>query len=450
MVNEKLIHNAQHLELELVWFARVLEVRMDLYFENETAYNSISELPPPVLDAAGSLYAGFIDYYTLNVSERLALLLALSPHVRPRLLDVFFTRNGTYDRNFTEFGGVQGAHHKGFLPTGQTLHFLLAGDHLETGLSIPEMFDENHVFTRHNLLTLEPVPEGEPLLSGALRISGEVCDYLTRGVIRKPKMSMQFPARRITTALGWDDLVLHYQTQRQLDEVRTWMDHGDTLLNDWNLKSRLRPGYRCLFYGPPGTGKSVTACVLGKSCGRDVYHVDLSMVVSKYIGETEKNLSRVFDKAEHKNWILFFDEADALFGKRTDVSDAHDRYANQGVSFLLQRIEVFNGIAILASNMKNNLDDAFTRRFENIIHFPIPGEEQRFLLWQKGFSSASVLQAGLDLRRIAHQYELSGGTIMNVIRYSSLMALKRNSNEITLTDIEDGIKQEYLKEGRTI
>lgn len=450
MVNEKLIHNARDLDLELAWFAQVLKIRMDMYFDREATYNNISDLPPPELDKEGSLYAGFLAHYALTLPERLALLLALTPHIRPRLLDVFFTRNGTYDRDFTEFGGVRGVNHKGFLPTGETLNFLLAGDHLETGFSVLELFDADHIFARYDILTLDDVPEGEPLLSGALRISGEICDYLSRGVVRKPKMGLQFPARRITTDLGWDDLVLHAATRRQLEELRTWMDHGETLLNDWGLRSRLRPGYRCLFYGPPGTGKSVTAGVLGKTSGRDVYRVDLSMVVSKYIGETEKNLSRVFDKAEHKNWILFFDEADALFGKRTGVSDSHDRYANQGVSFLLQRIEVFDGMAILASNMKNNLDDAFTRRFEGIIHFPMPGEAERLLLWKKGFSKASVLQQRINLREMARQYELSGGTTMNVVRYSSLMALKRNSNEITLDDLEEGIKQEYLKEGRTI
>lgn len=443
-------HNARDLELELAWFAKVLKTRMDLYFERNATYEGILAVPPPPLDKSNSLYAAFLAHYALTIPERLTLLLALTPHIRPRLLDVFFTRNGTYDRDFTEFGGVQGRHHKGFLPTGQTLHFLLAGEQLQAGFSVLSLFDEDHVFARHAILTLESVPEGEPILSGALRISGEVCDYLSRGIVRKPRMSMQFPARRITTELGWDDLVLHAATQRQLEELRTWMMYGDTLLNDWGLKSRLRPGYRCLFYGPPGTGKSITACILGKSSGREVYRVDLSMVVSKYIGETEKNLSRIFDKAEHKNWILFFDEADALFGKRTNVSDAHDRYANQGVSFLLQRIEVFHGMAILASNMKNNLDDAFTRRFESIIHFPIPGEAERLLLWKKGFSAASTLHSDVNLRKIARKYELSGGTTINVVRYSSLMALKRGSNEITLTDIEEGIRQEYLKEGRTI
>ena len=135
-----------------------------------------------------------------------------------------------------------------------------------------------------------------------------------------------------------------------------------------------------LFYGPPGTGKTLTAGLLGNELEIDVYKVDISMVVSKYIGETEKNLELLFARAADKGWILFFDEADALFGKRTGVRDAHDKYANQEVSFLLQRIEDFNGLIILATNMKNNIDDAFIRRFNSIIRFPLPNAEERKLI----------------------------------------------------------------------
>ena len=128
---------------------------------------------------------------------------------------------------------------------------------------------------------------------------------------------------------------------------------------------------KILFIGAPGTGKKTLAALIAQQSGKEVYRIDLSMIVSKYIGETEKNLSRVFDAAEHKNWILFFDEADALFGKRTDVRDAHDKYANQEVAYLLQRIEDYKGLVILATNMKNNIDDAFIRRFQTIIRFPL-------------------------------------------------------------------------------
>ncbi|EXI69464.1 MAG: ATP-dependent zinc metalloprotease FtsH 3 [Candidatus Accumulibacter sp. SK-11] len=211
---------------------------------------------------------------------------------------------------------------------------------------------------------------------------------------------------------------------------------------------KLRPGYRALFYGPPGTGKTMTACLLGKSTGREVYKVDLALVVSKYIGETEKNLARVFDQAQHKGWILFFDEADALFGKRTETRDAHDRYANQEVSFLLQRIETFDGIAILASNQKDNIDQAFARRFESIIYFPMPRQEERLRLWRQGFSPKARIDEGVDLDKIAAQYELCGGAIMNVVRYASLQALESGDSVITLETLQRGIRREHVKEGK--
>jgi SpoVK/Ycf46/Vps4 family AAA+-type ATPase len=213
---------------------------------------------------------------------------------------------------------------------------------------------------------------------------------------------------------------------------------------------KLQPGFTSLFYGPPGTGKTFSACLLGQHCGCDVYKIDLSLIVSKYIGETEKNLAKIFDLAEHRRWILFFDEADALFGKRTKVDDSHDRYANQEISFLLQRLEEFNGVVILASNLKTNIDDAFIRRFQSVIHFPMPKAAERLRIWKHAFSAKAELEKRIDLNQIAEKYELSGGTIMNVVRYASLKALSRNETRIVLEDLEDGIRKELLKEGRTV
>jgi SpoVK/Ycf46/Vps4 family AAA+-type ATPase len=176
--------------------------------------------------------------------------------------------------------------------------------------------------------------------------------------------------------------------------------------------------------------------------------IDLSSLVSRYIGETEKNLARVFAEAEGKDWLLFFDEADALFGKRSETKDAHDRYANQEVSFLLQRIETFDGIVILASNLRENLDEAFTRRFESIIYFQMPRPEERLRLWQQGFSKKAQLEENLDLQQIAQDYVLTGGSIINVIRYASLQTLARGSDVIRLEDIRQGIRREYAKEGK--
>ena len=241
----------------------------------------------------------------------------------------------------------------------------------------------------------------------------------------KPRFSAEFPAEYIETQMDWDDLVLHPGTLRQIREIENWIKHNDTLLHDWGMKKRIKPGYRALFYGPPGTGKTLTATLLGKHTGKDVFRIDLSRVVSKYIGETEKNLSRLFDKAENKNWILFFDEADALFGKRTDIRDAHDKYANQEVAYLLQRIESYNGLVILASNQRANIDDAFVRRLQNIIQFPMPRPEERYEIWRKTFPPQIAIADDIDWRHIAARHELTGAGILNVTHFCAVDVLAK-------------------------
>lgn len=449
MTEDNIANNAAALNAELGWFSEVLDTRLKLYFGQDCEYQDISEVTPPTHEGSSALYAHFISYYKLSAGERLVLMLALVPHIKPHLLDVFFLRNSTYDRRFTEFGGLAGAGQTGFIPTGETALFVLAGDEVEQRIAWGAVFDGEHVFSAHNILRLEPVANNESYLAGMLTLSREFIDYFTTGKPHRPSFSIDFPAKHITTDMDWSDLVLENHTMEQLEEIKAWIDHGHILMNDWGLKKKLKPGYKALFHGPPGTGKTLTACLLGKYTGRDVYRIDLSMVISKYIGETEKNLSRVFDMAEHKNWILFFDEADALFGKRTKVEDSHDRYANQEVSFLLQRIEDFEGVTILASNFRTNLDEAFTRRFQSVIGFPMPRREERLKLWSNAFAVNCDFEEKLNFIDIADKFEISGGAMMNVVRYCSLKAVTKSSNTILLEDVLEGIRKEFRKEGRT-
>jgi SpoVK/Ycf46/Vps4 family AAA+-type ATPase len=235
-----------------------------------------------------------------------------------------------------------------------------------------------------------------------------------------------------------------------LTEVKDWLLYSDLILNEWELDNKLKPGYRVLFYGPPGTGKTMAASLLGKATNRPVFRVDLSLVVSKYIGETEKNLGQLFDEAEHKDWILFFDEADALFGKRTSTKGANDRYANQEVAYLLQRIEDFSGLVVLATNIQTNIDEAFSRRFQSMIHFPKPGKKERKLLWERLFQDTFELESAINLETLSDDYELSGGEMINVLRYCALEAAKRNKKIIELNDIIIGVRREYNKSNKTI
>jgi hypothetical protein len=447
---DALTANARDLEHELEWLAQVLDARLKAYFDADGPRRRLLDIPPPALDGSRSPFAQFIRQHSVPPSVRLIILLGLIPHVRPQLLDVLWARNEATQRGFTEFGGVHGASHGGFIPTGETAAFLLAGDDLATRFEVTRLFEGDHFLARHNVLHLSPASSFEPMLSGALTMSREYLHRFTTGVARKPSFNSDFPARLIETQLGWDHLVLPAATLEQLEEIKHWIRHGTTLLEQWEMRQKLRPGFTSLFYGPPGTGKTLSACLLGKHCGCDVYKIDLSMIVSKYIGETEKNLAKIFDLAEHKGWILFFDEADALFGRRTRVDDAHDRYANQEISFLLQRIEEFNGVVILASNMKGNIDDAFIRRFHSVIHFPMPRPVERQRIWKNAFSPLATLEDRIDLGRLSEKYELAGGTIMNVVRFSSLKALSRNETTIVLEDIEESIRRELLKEGRAM
>lgn len=447
---DALKENARDLEAEFAWFARVVDARLKSYFAPGGPHDGVLDMAPPDLDGSRSNYACFVREHELPPAVRLVIVLALIPHVRPQLLDVLWTRNEATQRGFTEFGGMQGASHGGFIPTGETAAFLLAGDDLARRFEVTRLFEGDQFLAAGNVLHLAPVSPGESQLSGVLAISRQHLHLFTTGLERNPDFGSEFPARLIRTQFDWGQLVLPQPTLDQLEEIKHWILHGETLLRDWDMEHKLRPGFTSLFHGPPGTGKTLSACLLGRHCGCDVYKVDLSMIVSKYVGETEKNLARVFDMAEHRHWILFFDEADALFGRRTKVDNSHDRFANQEISYLLQRIEDFDGVVILASNFKTNIDDAFVRRFQSVVHFPIPRPGERLRIWKDAFSPRSRLDHRVDLARLAEKYELSGGTIMNVVRYASLMALSRGGNEILPEDLEDGTRRELLKEGRGV
>ncbi len=444
-------NNAAALEKELAWFEQILDTRVKLHVGETCDYRDVSAIEPPELDPYGSMYGNFAAHYGMGFAERLAFILALIPHIRPRMLDLFLTKNPETERSYTQFGGKpNGGTFGGFVPTGETLLFILAGEDLAKRFSFQYIFAADHFFARHDILTLGKTERDEPAMSATLRLSGEFIDLVTTGVVKKPVFGAQFPARPIETQRQWEDLFLPAQTMEQILEIKAWIEYGDTLLEELDLGKKVQPGYRALFYGKPGTGKTFAASLLGKVTGCDVYRIDLSSVVSKYIGETEKNLEMIFSRAEHKDWILFFDEADALFGKRTDVKDAHDRFANQEVSYLLQRVEDFAGVVILSTNLRSNMDEAFTRRFQAIVHFPMPKPDDRRRIWQNAFSEKTPLEPDVDLYEISEEYELSGGAIMNIIRYATLMALKNDRRTISLKDLRDGIRKEFHKEGRTL
>lgn len=434
---------------ELYWLKQVVSTRLEFFIGSNPEKKGTSYLPPPKLENAENPYVQFALEYELSPQERFILMLAFAPHIQPGLLEQLFADYLKQDGMYPEIGGIRGEKSRNFMPTGQTALFLLAGSHLDKRLQNESLFSGESRLFKEQILFLEEMKGGEPKLSGKLLIHPEYVELFKTGKTSRPMMSSQFPAEYIQTSLDWEDLVLPKSTMKQVGELHRWIRHQETLMNQWKMKGKLKPGYRTLFYGPPGTGKTLTATLLGKATGKDVFRIDLSMVVSKYIGETEQNLARLFNRAENKNWILFFDEADALFGKRTDVRDAHDKYANQEVSYLLQRIETFNGLTILASNYKDNIDDAFTRRFQSLIYFPMPKAVERLQLWKKAFPS-QVDTSQIDFNRLANQFELTGANIMNIVQFVCLQILDLETTILPPDLLRKAIFREYGKEGKLV
>ncbi len=433
--------------LEFVYLQELIQYRLDTYFNTEN--DTVAPEMPHFNEWSLSVPEMFKNANLIDL-EKITILLALCPHVYSNLLDSIIQNKLSATGDFPQLGGIRGKNFRGFLPTGETALFILAGDDLEKRKEVQEFFNPDHFFAKHRILWLEEPPEGEPKMSGKIVFSQEYVELLVLGKATKPAFSMKFPAEIIETEMDWDDLVLTEDTHKQIQELQTWITHGNTLLHDWGMSKKLKPGYRALFHGPPGTGKTLTASLLGKYTGKDVYKIDLSMVVSKFIGETEKNLANLLAKAEKTENILFFDEADALFGKRTNVRDAHDKYANQEVSYLLQRIEGYKGLVILASNFKSNIDDAFVRRFQSIVHFPLPKMSERLIIWKKAFPSTIRFHSDVDLMQIAQRYELSGAEIMNIVQYACLCSLNANKKTIYQHDIVTGIQREFQKGGRVM
>ncbi len=391
------------------------------------------------------VFSEVVSRETTN-EEGIILLMASVPHVLPGFYDDIFKEVYPDGGHLTSLGGVRLTNHRGFLPTGETIQHILAKNDIEKRLEVQRFFEISHWFHFENIIKIGFVAEGEPSMSGRLILSADMIYRLFFGEKLKPRYSPDFPAKIIETSRDWADLVLNASTLSQIEQIKLWLKHENKLRIEWGMDKRLAPGYRTLFYGPSGTGKTFTATLLGREFDREVYKIDLSLVVSKYIGETEKNLEKIFIQAENKNWILLFDEADALFGKRTQARSSNDRYANQEVSYLLQRVENFNGLVILTSNFKNNIDDAFLRRFNSIVHFAKPDIKERTILWQKSVPANARLKDENILEIIAKNYDISGAQIMSAMTYACIQAIEDEVDVISTSHILKGIEIEYNKE----
>ncbi len=389
-------------------------------------------------------------YSTKDEYEKIGISLCLMPIVQPDLLENILKNEFGDNGDFPLFGGLRGVQHRGILPTGETWMYFCCSNHTAQRIHFIQNIPA-YLSNQESLLNIEPSLNGEPFLSGRLVFNSLFRkQFQNQKLVYEQRFSNLMLGNFLETKLSLSGLVLTENILKSIEEIKHWQAYNDNEKSrETEFSKRIKPGLKILFYGKSGTGKSQTAAILGNELKCQVYRIDLSQVVSKYIGETEKNLSKVFDVAEHKKWILFFDEGDALFGKRTSLNSSNDRYANQEVAYLLQRIEDFAGIVILSTNLKDNIDPAFLRRFHIITEFSLPDKNQRELIWMKLISEIKNCKIQLsknDYSEIS-KTELSGGAITNVVNYSLLKA-NFYKKAIGFDILKEGIVRELRKENR--
>ncbi|TXS44224.1 ATP-binding protein [Streptomyces sp. OR43] len=319
-----------------------------------------------------------------------------------------------------------------------------------TSAPLPEDVDPDHLLAPF-LLTPEQITGAALSAARTAQLDGGTLTpgHVRQGARAQNAAGLDRLARRIEPTVTWHDLVLSPDAHAQLRELTARARHRDRVLGEWGMRpggGRGR-GVSALFAGDSGTGKTMSAEVIAADLGLDLYTVDLATVIDKYVGETEKNLERIFTEAAGVNGVLLFDEADAIFGKRSDVKDAHDRYANVESAYLLQRMESFDGLAILATNLRANLDDAFTRRLDLVIDFPVPDPEQRLLLWERCLGPLLPRGTDLDLPFCAENFELAGGNIRSIAVTAAYLAAD-TGDAVTMTTLIHAIQREYQKLGR--
>ena len=273
---------------------------------------------------------------------------------------------------------------------------------------------------------------------------------LRAGCLAQLRHNLESLSRKSRSPFGWEDLILPDEVKKQLKMFEAFISNQEKVYEQWGMGAKLSTGrgLKALFYGSSGTGKTMAATVIAAQLGIDLFKVDLSTLVSKWVGETEKNLDRVFTEAEKSHAIILFDEADSLFGKRGNVEKGTDRYSNMEVNYLLQRFEEYDGVVVLTSNFPRGIDDAFSRRMHFMINFPTPDEEMRLRLWKSMIPAQLPLADDVDLERLAHQFDLSGGNVKNIVLGASFIAAV-NDAPVTMLDFMRAIQWEFQKIGRT-
>ncbi|MDQ1161413.1 AAA+ superfamily predicted ATPase [Chryseobacterium sp. SORGH_AS 447] len=415
---------------EMKWLQQLIDIRCrELFSEEITEAGTDHKIPEPPKADDGSPYSITVQTHQLTAIDRVILALGIASSHYPSILKTFVQIEESSNAFAIEAGGEYNKVSRSFKPTFQTALFLLAGKDLSLWSYYSEQLITGSVLLQNDIVYNRSSTE---FIHGKIELDTAYLNYFLSG--KKPQLDhgSYFPGKLYQSDLTMDDIILEHTVREQIKPIGHYikaLENG--FFQGKGKEHSFKPGFIALFYGAPGTGKTMLAGILANTYGIDMYHVDLSQVVSKYIGETEKNLEVLFNRLQGKNCMLFFDEADALFGKRSDVKDAHDRYANQEVSYLLQRIEKFDGLTILASNFENNMDDAFKRRIDVSINVIRPSETTRENLWKHYLPKNVTFESDDLLKHITKEYSYTGANIRNIMKNAAIALHDLNETIIT-------------------
>ena len=421
---EEIAANAPVISKETYWLYRVMSARI----QDDVADSTLADvfaIERPDLTKSISPYAKFVRENKLNTVERLALVLAIAPHIDPRLLDTTKLNTRTHEESGIE--DVGGA----LVGSADTLSWLVGTKRLEDQFEkLGFLYDDEHLFSVSGVLSLvaDSGDPGQPLITRRLVIAPDYLARFTNGKLPAALVGAGLGARHLTTELDWDDLVVSAGTVNQLREIKTWLRQNRNVPPNKLVADELPAGYRAWFHGPPGTSKRLAAKLLGKSSAQDIYRIDLSQLLAAHTGEMKESLDRFLKMGARNDWILVFDQADALSEKR-----------NPGSRSIVAEIANYEGLAIVVSESKK-AGAIDLRDIDSVVYFPPPRPEQRLRIWKSAVPATFALAGDVDLARIASDYELNRTQIFKVVKTATLVALDRGESMLTNADLLRAIK----------
>lgn len=418
--------HAQALEMELEWLATVINARLRQHFEQKP---DELLLPAPVHPPESAL-SSLLSESAFVQPERLVLALAIAPHLRPEILDALFVQNQNLNRGFTEFGGVKGIAHGGFIPTGETAAFLMAGTSLHKRFELMRILGPEHQFRQRNILNLAPSEKGEPALSGRLAISDEWLKRLCGGTVAKPNLSSEFPAALCTTPLGFGQLVVDAKTQEQLKFLLSWNQRNVEWMHTVGCQAQYKHGLVASLHGPAGVGKTLSATLLGKQSVADVYKVDLIRVSGGDTAQIQSGLARLFEMATARRWILLFENSDVLMENTGSATQASN------VACLRHHLKGFAGLALLESRRPLDAESAHMDPVDVVVKFEWPDYGQRLQLWQAHLPEEKV-GGYVRMEDLAQCFKFTGAQIVDVVYRASLKAAQRHDPLVYASDLRE-------------